>query len=192
LTASTGSLVNPFRYTGREFDTETGLYYYRARYYDPSAGRFLSEDRIQFEGGINFFRYVRNNPANRIDPSGLNSPAGAIPWPRVLPFPIVSPWARAVAGGIGALLADLLWPDATNKEPKPCDRRKDDPCYLKYQDDAAWCAATFTGADDTLYDACMGIAWLNYLRCTNNQTPVDPDPRKHVPPKDPTPPRKPK
>ena len=38
--ASTGSLVNPFQYTGRESDTETGLYYYRARYYDSSTGRF--------------------------------------------------------------------------------------------------------------------------------------------------------
>jgi len=42
LTASTGSLVNPFRYTARESDIETGLYYYRARYYDLNAGRFLS------------------------------------------------------------------------------------------------------------------------------------------------------
>jgi RHS repeat-associated protein len=39
LTASTGSLVNPFRYTARESDTETGLYYYRARYYDPTIQR---------------------------------------------------------------------------------------------------------------------------------------------------------
>lgn len=49
-TASSGSLTNPFQYTGREFDTETGLYYYRARYYDPSTGRFLSEDPIGFSG----------------------------------------------------------------------------------------------------------------------------------------------
>jgi RHS repeat-associated protein len=175
-----------------ESDSTTGLYYNRARYYDPSAGRFLSEDRVQFQGGINFFRYVRNNPANRVDPFGLNSAAGTIPWPRVLPFPIVSPWVRAIAGGIGALLGDLLWPDATNKEPQPCDRRKDDPCYIKYEEDAAWCGQTFTGGDDTLYDDCMAIAWLNYLRCTNHQTPIDPDPRKRVPPKGPTPPRKPK
>ncbi len=46
LTASTGSLVNPFQYTARESDSETGLYYYRARYYDPRSGRFLSEDPL--------------------------------------------------------------------------------------------------------------------------------------------------
>jgi RHS repeat-associated protein len=74
LTASTSSLTNPFQYTGREFDSETGLYYYRARYYDPQAGSFLSEDRVRFRGGINFYRYVSNSPINGTDPSGLWSP----------------------------------------------------------------------------------------------------------------------
>jgi RHS repeat-associated protein len=41
LAASTGSIANPFRYTGREFDQETGIYFYRARYYDPAPGRFV-------------------------------------------------------------------------------------------------------------------------------------------------------
>jgi RHS repeat-associated protein len=71
LTASTGSLVNPFQYTARESDIETGLYYYRARYYDPSAGRFLSEDPLQFGGGqANLYAYVGNDPSNWIDPGG--------------------------------------------------------------------------------------------------------------------------
>ena len=70
-TASSGSLTNSFRYTAREFDTETSLYYYRARYYDQNAGRFLSEDRVGFNAGTNFYRYVSNNSPNLIDPSGL-------------------------------------------------------------------------------------------------------------------------
>jgi RHS repeat-associated protein len=45
--------------------------YYRARYYDPSAGRFLNEDPIAFGGGIDFYRYVMNSPVNKIDPRGL-------------------------------------------------------------------------------------------------------------------------
>jgi RHS repeat-associated protein len=71
LTASSGSLTNSFRYTGREFDTETSLYYYRARYYDATVGRFLGEDPIHFIAGVNFYPYVGNSPTNGLDPSGL-------------------------------------------------------------------------------------------------------------------------
>src|SRR5207248_6181048 len=61
-TASSGSLTNPFRYTAREFDTESNLYYMRARYFDPATGRFISEDPITFAGGTNFYRYAKNKP----------------------------------------------------------------------------------------------------------------------------------
>ncbi|MGB8062751.1 MAG: RHS repeat-associated core domain-containing protein [Candidatus Sulfotelmatobacter sp.] len=71
LTASTGTLTNPFRYTGREFDSETGLYFYRARYFDPAVGRFISEDPIRFGGGVDFYPYVDNSPVNAVDPLGL-------------------------------------------------------------------------------------------------------------------------
>ncbi len=72
-TASSGSLTNPFQYTGRESDAETGLYYYRARYYDPTVGRFISEDPTGFKGGLNFYPYVTNDPANQTDPMGFDS-----------------------------------------------------------------------------------------------------------------------
>lgn len=73
LVASSGSLVNSFRYTGREFDTETSLYYYRARYYDPQSGRFLSEDPIGFRGGMNFYSYVHNAAIDVADSFGLRN-----------------------------------------------------------------------------------------------------------------------
>jgi RHS repeat-associated protein len=60
-----------FAFTGREWDPETGLYYYRSRYYDPELGRFISEDLIRFDGGENFYAYVRDSPPNSADPSGL-------------------------------------------------------------------------------------------------------------------------
>jgi RHS repeat-associated protein len=60
-----------FGYTGRELDAETGLYYYRARYYDAAIGRFISEDPIGFSAGdTNLYRYVGNNATNYTDPSG--------------------------------------------------------------------------------------------------------------------------
>jgi RHS repeat-associated protein len=45
--------------------------YYRARYYDPSTGRFISEDRARFGGGFDFYAYVKNDPVDFIDPTGL-------------------------------------------------------------------------------------------------------------------------
>jgi len=71
LTASSGSLTNRFRYAAREFDSETGLYYYRFRYFDSAAGRFLNEDPIGFSGGTNFYAYVGNHSTDFVDPKGL-------------------------------------------------------------------------------------------------------------------------
>ena len=71
-TGASGSLTNPFRYTGREFDSETNLYFNRMRYYDPTTGRFVSEDPIRWWGGQNdYYAYVKNSPANYVDPYGL-------------------------------------------------------------------------------------------------------------------------
>jgi RHS repeat-associated protein len=66
-----GASLTRYAYTGREFDSDTGLYYYRARWYDPKVGRFISEDPIGLAGGINQFAYVGNDPQNATDPSGL-------------------------------------------------------------------------------------------------------------------------
>jgi RHS repeat-associated protein len=65
------TLWNPFTYTSREWEKEIGIYFYRARYYDPEMGRFLSEDPIGFDGGdVNIFRYCLNSPTNHVDASG--------------------------------------------------------------------------------------------------------------------------
>jgi RHS repeat-associated protein len=97
LVASSGSIVNNFRYTGREFDTETNLQFSRNRYYDPASGRFLSEDLMKFEvEGPNFYLYVWNSPTNLIDPLGL--------WPRppmttpIVPI-LMCPWCNQAGSG---------------------------------------------------------------------------------------------
>ena len=68
---STGSDDTRYDYSGRERDPLTGLLYYRARWYDPKLGRFISEDPIGLAGGMNQFAYAGNNPQNAKDPTGL-------------------------------------------------------------------------------------------------------------------------
>jgi RHS repeat-associated protein len=69
-TTADASSTNPFQYTGRENDG-TGLYYYRARYYDAVLKRFVSEDPIGFAGGINLYSYASESPTTYTDVRGL-------------------------------------------------------------------------------------------------------------------------
>jgi RHS repeat-associated protein len=94
LKNSDSRIEQPYTYTGREWDRETGLYYYRARYYDPMEGRFVSKDPIGFAGGdVNLFAYVKSNPVNFIDPMGLDA----------IPAPWGGAWGGAAEGvGTGA------------------------------------------------------------------------------------------
>jgi RHS repeat-associated protein len=61
---------NPFLFTGRELDEESGLCFYRARYYDPTKGRFLQRDAKEYVDGMNLYEYAKDNPVRFVDPSG--------------------------------------------------------------------------------------------------------------------------
>ena len=69
LTFEEGKLKRAVKFTGKDLDEDTGLYYFNARWYDQSIGRFISEDPIK--DGLNWYTYVGNNPLTRIDQSGL-------------------------------------------------------------------------------------------------------------------------
>jgi RHS repeat-associated protein len=71
LGATDASHPNRILFTGREYDRETGLYYYRARYYNPQIGRFLQTDPIGYADGMNMYAYCQNRPAYAADPLGL-------------------------------------------------------------------------------------------------------------------------
>ena len=69
FTDTTPPSENPFRYRGEYYDAETGLYYLRNRYYDPKAGRFITEDPIR--DGTNWYTYCNGNPVMFVDPMGF-------------------------------------------------------------------------------------------------------------------------
>ena len=63
--------LNPFHYTGREYHAASGLYFYRARFYDPDVGSFISADPIGLLTGVNVYLYVGAVPTRFTDPTGL-------------------------------------------------------------------------------------------------------------------------
>ena len=80
---------NRFLFQGREYDYDTALYYFRARWYEPETGRWLSPDPIGISGGLNLYAFCGNDPVNFVDPSGLAIVRNNTPWPIV------------VSGGLG-------------------------------------------------------------------------------------------
>jgi len=76
------AIGNRYAFQGREYSWKTGLYYFRARWYDPIVGRWLSKDPIGISGGLNLYAFVGNNPVNYIDPVGLEevSQPSQEPW----------------------------------------------------------------------------------------------------------------
>lgn len=142
LTDSTGSLTSQTAYdsfgnqasplstrygfTGRERDDFSGLTYYRARFYDPSLGRFISEDPIGFGGGdVNLYGYVRNQPLFYRDPRGLQPGADVMANPNVW-GPLVAtaaaiggPAAVGIGGGLAIAGAWQLGNDLANSPYNP-------------------------------------------------------------------------
>ncbi|HET7463412.1 MAG TPA: RHS repeat-associated core domain-containing protein [Longimicrobium sp.] len=65
------TFFNPLRYAAREWDPDAGIYFNRARWYDPDVHRFISQDPIGVGGGLNLYAYAGNDPVNGNDPTGL-------------------------------------------------------------------------------------------------------------------------
>ena len=68
---SQAGIDNTIFYAGETFDSSTGLYYDRARYYNPQLGRFISQDPMGYAAGMNLYAYCGDNPTDATDPSGM-------------------------------------------------------------------------------------------------------------------------
>jgi RHS repeat-associated protein len=113
-----------FAFTGREWDPEAGLHYYRARYYDAALARFISMDPLGVRTDPNVYSYVRSQPVNLVDPSGLLSQ-------RVLRFKYPVPLCLATGQGLGLALflsayhdADDVFPNDPNGTTWTRDRQR--------------------------------------------------------------------
>ena len=151
-----GTLSNPYTYTSREYDPESGLYYYRARYYDAKIGRFLQIDPIGYAGGdINLYACVANNPFNYIDPEGLQQKGvRGVRKPRRAILPVKPPNGKGgeIYGDIAHLFLeeDRLFfddPDCVYRFIKVCKKYvckgevvcKDRPVIVEDVNKSCWC-----------------------------------------------------
>ena len=105
-----------YSFTGREWDSSAQMHYYRARYYDPQSGRFVSQDPAGLRGGINLYGYVADRPTLLQDPSGLQPQCPSCPDNERCPS---GRWFQgptlgvggAIAGGVYSGYGDLICDD---------------------------------------------------------------------------------
>ena len=106
-------LDNSLQYTARESDG-TGLYFYRARYYDPIMKRFLQEDPVGLNGGLNIYAYANGNPVSNADPTGLLSPQDRFVLCMTMWTTGVTSWCLRPGVAIGTCGVCLLLPPPAN------------------------------------------------------------------------------
>ena len=139
------TIDNHFTYFGQTYDETTGLYYLRARYYDPTTGRFTQQDPA--EDGYNWYVYGNQNPVMYVDPSGENWIYNAWNWGED------AIW-KGIAVGMSAmgwqLTADLLWLAASGSgntytataDSYASNLAKNDAGINKFVNDVIWAYGT--------------------------------------------------
>ena len=132
------AISNPYLFTGRRLDEESGIYYYRARMYDPNIGRFLQRDPLGYLDNMNLYAYCLNNSINFTDPYGL--------WTRLVPR--YGTW-----GGPG-------WSGGNTFPPLgPVDSM--DECFKKHDECYGW-------GQDQCYEADRKKCDTKLIECLQN------------------------
>jgi RHS repeat-associated protein len=146
----------PKRLAARESNSETGLYYYRARYYDTSIGRFMSEDSSQqgVQGDeVDLYRYALNSPTNFVDSLGLSPAPATFTIPSYLPLPSlpIEALLECITYKTGIPLLVTSTSEKTWRHPPESPHGRGDAVDLNYpanpaNADKILCAASFCGA----------------------------------------------
>jgi RHS repeat-associated protein len=167
----TSSVGNPYMFTGRRYDAETSLYYYRARYYSIYSGRFLQADPIGYLSGLNLYTYTGNNPINWVDPSGefsLDLYASCIAGCKIIRDKEIAVakkvynFAKAAAAAFRTAchnLCDSKFPPGECPEEDPLD--KNEACKVL-------CDAMYTNSMAVYfiaYEGALANAWQIYNLC---------------------------
>jgi RHS repeat-associated protein len=157
--SSASSVANSYGFTGeQQFAEADNLVFLRARYYQPSIGRFMSQDPIGYRGGLNLYTYVMNNPIGFKDPSGL---LGYSPWPghppidflppEPRPTPIPSPWPGSY----------ITYPAPGTPTPgSPCCKRSETNYKLAGYDNWTACFNDIFIGDSAVDDWGIGIGGI--------------------------------
>ena len=186
LIGSTGTTPNVYRYQGEALDEEMGLYYFRARYYDPVAGRFLTVDPLASEGE-HPYEYAAADPVNGHDPTGEQDVLEytSLLWlfyAYVPPIPdrlsciggiaFSEPGATALLGNVGACQVAGSGQSGSNppdspKEPSCCDQAKKTPLNIPQLPMQRRKRELVPNANAGIFDAAFANA---YSRLTTNES----------------------
>ncbi|MGB9114986.1 RHS repeat-associated core domain-containing protein [Bradyrhizobium sp.] len=124
----------PFGYTGQRIDPETnGLYFYRGRHYSPAWGRFIQSDPIGYQGGVNLYAYVNNDPLNLLDPYGLSPDSPSTVGASTLVLPGVGTAGDILTGaslGVGAVTGAVASVILLATTTSTADRTQDEVQYV--------------------------------------------------------------